>query len=191
MSAYKVSELQVLAVLFVLVVAVEVGLATASTTNYFQFYKALGQTQVSLVELQVVPVPSSQTSQVSLVFSVENPTSYQPIVMQDFSIGFTVTNSTNGGTLVGPLQQAARGQSGPLDPNIASNVTMNFALPIPAKDTQFTFTVTMDLSTFLDSLELIQSTYGCTTGQPQLCQLMSTTTTSPVSPGGGGGGMGL
>ena len=184
----NITGLQVLGIIFVLVVAVEVGLATSSTGNYFQFYRALAQMQVNLT-LEVSPLQGVQNanSNVTALFSIENPTSYQSLIMMDLGGSFIVVNSTSGSLIQGTTAFSATSPSTHLDPSTVLNVIVEFPMLLPATNYKFMFTATLDLSTFLDTLSLVQSSFSCDTSQSQTCTLASITARSIGLPGGGGG----
>ncbi len=187
--AGKISGIQALAIVFVAFVVIEAGFATVAAANYSYFYQALAQLQVNLAVLQVGPTQGGQSSDVTALFSVENPTAYQGIVMKEFSINFVINNSTSGKQIQGTTGLTAAIPQAPLDPNTVQNVTMNFQIGYPPTDLQFHFTVIVGLSTFLDTITGFQSTFSCDTGQPEACQLTELTP-EPVGgfgPGGGGG----
>ena len=187
-TAWKITTIQALAVVFVSVIAVEVGVATSSTANYFQFYKALAEMQVRLA-LEVGPLQGDQSanSNVTAVFSIENPTGYDSMIMRALGASFRVVNSTNDNQIQGSTGLDSGSPPTALNPNVVENVTINFHMLLPAANYKFLFTVTLDLSTFLDTLSLLQSSFSCDTSQSQGCTLVSITPHSIGLPGGGGG----
>jgi len=185
-----ITGIQVLAVIFVIVIATEVGYATVSTSNYFQFYRALSQLEVRLASFQDSASQGGQGSNVAAIFSVENPTPYSGMVMKEFSISFTVTNSSNGRQLQGSTGLTPPIAWTSLDPGNVANVTNSFSMALPASGTLYQFVVTVGLSTFLDPISGFQTDFSCDSTQ-QACTLLSTTPLpmGGYGPGGGGGGV--
>ena len=184
-----ITGIQALAIIFVIVIAGEVGYATVSTSNYFQFYQALSQLEVKLASFQSASSQGGQGSNIATIFSVENPTTYSGMIMKEFAISFTVTNSSSGRQLQGSTTLFPPVPFTSLDPGSVNNVTDSFSIQLPASGTLYQFTVTVGLPTFLDSIAGLQTDFSCTSSQ-QTCTLLSTTPL-PMGSGGTGGGGGL
>ena len=185
-----ITGIQALAIIFMIVIAAEVGYATVSTSNYFKFYQALSQLQVKLDSFQSASSQGGQGSNIATIFSVENPTTYSGMIMKEFFISFTVTNSSNGKQLQGatPLEPPVPFTS--LDPGNVNNVTDSFSIALPSSGTLYQFTVSVGLSTFLDTITGFQTDFSCDSTQ-QTCALLSTTPLPMGGYGAGGGGGGV
>jgi len=167
-------------VLIILLVATTISLsayAAAGTINYYQFYPALTKLRVDLTYIQWNA--SSTSLNGSVVFEVNNPTSYSGLRLRSLqSLLEVVLNDTNAipqGSF-SPLDS-----KGSLDPGKMMSLPVSFrgsgAAPLKIIETQasggvvkFDFLVNLTLQSFLDPAALIVVSFLCeTVGGPANC----------------------
>jgi hypothetical protein len=163
-----------------------------SARNYMEFFPATTGATVEVVSLNVQP----DGQQINVVFTLKNPTGYSGITLRAFQASLTFKSSDGRvNRPYGDLPGVSKVQ-GPLDPHSGLEITSQ--IPILGQTWSgiaqnltkgiltANFQVTVNLSTFLDSVAWLYIYYECNVSQtPTSCDRTETVT---IPTGGGGGG---
>ncbi|MBO0888572.1 hypothetical protein J2P12_05670 [Candidatus Bathyarchaeota archaeon] len=187
-------------ILLALVTLVSASIAGVYSSNYYEFYPALQQLQVTNPAMSFAP--NSTSLNAYAIFTVTNPTSYQGLTLYGFEPSFNVY-APNGtlipaGSLISfipPLE--------PLTPSTVLRYNISFtgsgsgvnqiwqmvnAGANPA-GFNFNFTIGIGVRTFIDTFATVHAVYLCSShiGGGDCVQAAFSLSSAPTSGPGGGG----
>lgn len=180
---------------------ISASVAGAYSYNYYQFYPAIQSLQLNIPSLTLNPNMTSLNAMV--VFSLQNPTSYNGLSVTEFEPSFNMywTNGTYvpaGGTIeyVPPILTLPAGKTD------MYNLSFSGYLKGPGmvyswiqqkqatvSDFYFNFTIGIFLSTFLNTYASLKALFNCgaQVGGGTCTELGVLLNSTPTSGGGGGG----
>ncbi len=143
-----------------------------ATSNYYQFYPALTKLQLNLANLQWKSVNSTGSYSLNgtAVFKLENPTSYNGLLLHVFQPSLDVQLNSSNTTPQGLLQSAKEGSLSPQNV-LTINTPFQGSLDTPQQVAEtvkrggtvlFIFSINVYLNTFLDSAASVSVYYKCT-----------------------------
>jgi hypothetical protein len=193
MPLRKISNRALIGIIFTLTTITLSAVAAVSTANYLQFFPAVQQVQLELSSFQWNDTNGSLNA--TAIFAVWTTGSYQGLNLQSLQTGVDIklpNQTLTQGQLLSPAQA-------PLRQGAKINVTLPFTgvlstgqqvAKFPRQDVQFTFAVTIVLSTFLDKVNRFEAIYNCqSSGGPGNCVetgiLISSSSGGPIVGGGG------
>jgi len=179
--------------------------AAAYSINYYQFYPALQQLEMSNPTMSFSPTNSSLNAYA--IFTLVNPTSYTGLTLAEFEPTVDVYGPGGGYIPAGNFIEFIPPRAS-LDPGKAISENVSFSgsgsgvleiynmvhpssgQPIPLSDFNFNFTIGVTLNTFLQTFTAIRLVYTCYThfGGGVACSEIAVLLNSTPTPSAGGGG---
>lgn len=167
----RISRRTALAIVLAAITITVSAFAAQDTVNYFAFYNALSQVKMNVASFSYTPQNYYADAKVN--FTIENPTGYHGLALQFFEPNYSVNASgttTPANSLIIPQQTKS------LEPGKIVKIAFPFTSTWNKTWTnaQYTFTVNISLSTFLDPAAAVSALYLCqSNGGPGTCDQLA------------------